>query len=75
MGFARPARGPAVVADEEFLPFAPQCFDLVLSAMDLHWVNDLPGTLIQIAPHPEARRAASSAPCWAAPRCGSCARP
>ena len=24
-------------------------FDLVLSAMDLHWVNDLPGTLIQIA--------------------------
>jgi NADH dehydrogenase [ubiquinone] 1 alpha subcomplex assembly factor 5 len=47
-GFARRARGPAVVADEEFLPFAPQSFDLVLSAMDLHWVNDLPGTLIQI---------------------------
>ena len=47
-GFARRARGPAVVADEEFLPFAPQSFDLVVSAMDLHWVNDLPGTLIQI---------------------------
>jgi len=47
-GFARRARGPAVVADEEFLPFAPQSFDLVMSAMDLHWVNDLPGTLIQI---------------------------
>src|SRR5882724_11235349 len=46
--FARRARGPAVVADEEFLPFAPQSFDLVMSAMDLHWVNDLPGTLIQI---------------------------
>ena len=58
-GFARRARGPAVVADEEFLPFAPESFDLVVSAMDLHWVNDLPGTLIQIAPHPETRRAAA----------------
>ena len=48
-GFARLARGPAVVADEEFLPFAPNSFDLVVSAMDLHWVNDLPGTLVQIA--------------------------
>jgi SAM-dependent methyltransferase len=47
-GFAQRARGPAVVADEEFLPFAPQSFDLVVSAMDLHWVNDLPGTLVQI---------------------------
>jgi SAM-dependent methyltransferase len=36
------------VADEESLPFAPASFDLVVSAMDLHWVNDLPGTLIQI---------------------------
>jgi SAM-dependent methyltransferase len=49
LGFARTARGPTVVADEEALPFAPGSFDLVLSAMDLHWVNDLPGTLIQIA--------------------------
>ncbi|TAJ24446.1 MAG: methyltransferase domain-containing protein [Reyranella sp.] len=48
-GFANRARGPAIVADEEFLPFASSRFDLVLSAMDLHWVNDLPGTLIQIA--------------------------
>ncbi|HTR84571.1 MAG TPA: methyltransferase domain-containing protein [Reyranella sp.] len=47
--FARRARGPAIVADEEALPFAPRSFDLVLSAMNLHWVNDLPGTLIQIA--------------------------
>jgi len=47
--FARQADGPSVVADEEALPFAPQCFDLVMSAMSLHWVNDLPGTLIQIA--------------------------
>ena len=48
-GFARRAKGPALVADEEALPFAARRFDLVLSAMDLHWVNDLPGTLIQIA--------------------------
>jgi NADH dehydrogenase [ubiquinone] 1 alpha subcomplex assembly factor 5 len=47
-GFARRARGPALVADEESLPFAAHSFDLVVSAMDLHWVNDLPGTLIQI---------------------------
>lgn len=47
-GFARRAQGPTVVADEETLPFAPRSFDLVLSAMSLHWVNDLPGTLIQI---------------------------
>ena len=48
LGFARRAAGPALVADEEALPFTPGCFDLVLSAMDLHWVNDLPGALIQI---------------------------
>lgn len=40
--------GMAVVADEEALPFAPQAFDLVLSNLSLHWVNDLPGTLLQI---------------------------
>ena len=40
--------GVRLVADEEALPFAPARFDLVLSAMDLHWVNDLPGALIQI---------------------------
>src|SRR5471032_2081775 len=46
--FAERAHGPVVVADEEALPFAAASFDLVLSAMALHWVNDLPGTLIQI---------------------------
>lgn len=39
---------PAIAADEEFLPFAAESFDLVLSCLDLHWVNDLPGTLLQI---------------------------
>lgn len=39
---------PALVADEEALPFAEGTFDLVLSSLALHWVNDLPGTLVQI---------------------------
>ncbi len=43
------ASGPyKLVADEEWLPFAPESIDLVISALNLHWVNDLPGTLIQI---------------------------
>ena len=37
-----------VAADEEALPFAEASFDLIVSALSLHWVNDLPGTLIQI---------------------------
>ena len=40
--------GARVVADEEFLPFADNSFDLVMSLCALQWVNDLPGTLIQI---------------------------
>lgn len=42
------AGAQAVAADEEWLPFAPASFDLVVSALSLHWVNDLPGALIQI---------------------------
>jgi SAM-dependent methyltransferase len=45
---ARQAGGQAVVADAERLPFAEASFDLVVSVLDLHWVNDLPGALIQI---------------------------
>jgi SAM-dependent methyltransferase len=41
--------GPlALAADEERLPFADGVFDLVLSNLSLHWVNDLPGALVQI---------------------------
>jgi NADH dehydrogenase [ubiquinone] 1 alpha subcomplex assembly factor 5 len=47
---AMAARNPApvVAADEEFLPFGPASFDLVVASLSLHWVNDLPGTLIQL---------------------------
>lgn len=48
---ARTAAGttgnPALAADEEALPFAPGSFDLIVSNLSLHWVNDLPGALIQ----------------------------
>ncbi|XP_071385109.1 arginine-hydroxylase NDUFAF5, mitochondrial [Centroberyx affinis] len=37
-----------VLADEEFLPFKENTFDLVVSSMSLHWINDLPGALRQI---------------------------
>jgi len=37
-----------LVVDEEYLPFAPQSVDLIISNMSLHWVNDLPNTLQQI---------------------------
>ena len=37
-----------VTADEEALPFAESSLDLVVSALSLQFVNDLPGTLIQI---------------------------
>ncbi len=37
-----------VVADEELLPFRDESFDLIISNLALHWVNDLPGCLAQI---------------------------
>jgi SAM-dependent methyltransferase len=45
--------GPAheetfVAADEEALPFADATLDLVVSALALQFVNDLPGVLVQI---------------------------
>jgi SAM-dependent methyltransferase len=39
--------GLAIASDEESLPFAPATFDLIISCLSLHWVNDLPGALIQ----------------------------
>lgn len=42
------AEALAVAADEEALPFADASLDLVVSALALQFVNDLPGTLIQV---------------------------
>ncbi len=44
------ALGPtgAILGDAERLPFAPASLDLAVSALALHWFNDLPGALIQI---------------------------
>jgi NADH dehydrogenase [ubiquinone] 1 alpha subcomplex assembly factor 5 len=38
----------AVQADEELLPYKQESLDLIQSPLCLHWVNDLPGSLIQI---------------------------
>jgi len=40
--------GLCVAGDEEFLPFGVGCFDLIVANLSLHWVNDLPGALIQL---------------------------
>jgi SAM-dependent methyltransferase len=40
--------GVRLVADEEWLPFAPESLDLVVSSLALHWTNDFVGALIQI---------------------------
>ena len=40
--------GLDLIADEEALPFRDACLDLVVSALALQFVNDLPGALIQI---------------------------
>ena len=41
------APGHRIAADEEFLPVADGSLDLIMSCLTLHWVNDLPGCLIQ----------------------------
>ncbi|WP_395673581.1 methyltransferase domain-containing protein [Inquilinus sp.] len=40
--------GPTLACDEELLPFGEGTLDLVLSNLSLHWINDLPGALVQI---------------------------
>ncbi|MBL8710427.1 MAG: methyltransferase domain-containing protein [Rhodospirillaceae bacterium] len=37
-----------IACDEEALPFRDGSLDLVLSCLGLHWINDLPGALLQI---------------------------
>lgn len=40
--------GLFIKADEELFPFAGEQFDLIISALSLQWVNDLPGALVQM---------------------------
>ncbi len=42
------ASGADLVMDEEYSPFAPETFDLVVSGLSLQFVNDLPGVFAQI---------------------------
>jgi SAM-dependent methyltransferase len=44
----RAERQPRVAAGEEALPFGSETIDLVVSALSLQWVNDLPGAFAQI---------------------------
>src|SRR5688500_6825125 len=39
---------PAIVADEEALPFSAGSIDLFVSTLAFQWTNDLPGALIQL---------------------------
>jgi len=43
-----PAAYHYIQSDEEFLPIAPKSMDLVVSNLNLHSTNDLPGALLQI---------------------------
>ena len=53
--FAALCPRPSLVCDEDLLPFKAQSFNLIVSGLALHRVNDLPGALIQIrhALHPD----------------------
>lgn len=43
----RQAKSLRIVGDEEALPVAENSLDLITSCLSLHWVNDLPGAMIQ----------------------------
>jgi len=47
-GLLAPDRHVGIVAEAEALPLAPGAFDLIVSALTLHWTNDLPGALLQL---------------------------
>jgi SAM-dependent methyltransferase len=43
-----PESGADIIADQDILPLRPRSLELVVSALALHWSDDLPGTLAQI---------------------------
>ena len=65
---ALPRRRALVVADEEALPFRDGSLDLVVSALALQFVNDLPGALDSDPPRARSRTACCSPRCSAAIR-------
>ena len=44
----RKAGFAAIACDEEWIPFGPDSFYLIVAEQSLHWTNDLPGSLIQL---------------------------
>ena len=48
LAFAAMCPRPALVCDEDVLPFKAASLNLVVSGLALHRVNDLPGALIQV---------------------------
>ena len=48
LAYTRRCPTPAVVCDEDVLPFKDGAFNLIVSGLALHRVNDLPGSLIQV---------------------------
>lgn len=47
-GFLRPGHGWPVAAEPDFLPLAAGSIDLAVVLPVLHWVDDLPGALLQL---------------------------
>jgi SAM-dependent methyltransferase len=47
-GFLSRLGAMRVAADPDLMPFRDHSFDLVVSALVLHWAGDLPGALVQI---------------------------
>jgi NADH dehydrogenase [ubiquinone] 1 alpha subcomplex assembly factor 5 len=48
IGFLSRLGAMRVAADPDLAPFRDRSFDLVVSALVLHWAGDLPGALVQI---------------------------
>jgi SAM-dependent methyltransferase len=46
--FLDDAPTPRLAGDPELLPFRDGSFDLIASALALHWTSDLPGALVQL---------------------------
>lgn len=36
------------LVDEEHLPFEENSIEAIISSLSMHWINDLPGAMVQI---------------------------